>query len=43
MKVEELKEIMEELDVIYMDQLYNEIDSMYIDKERRVGIPHHTK
>ena len=31
-EIKELKEIMEELDVTYLDQLYNELDSMYIDK-----------
>ena len=31
-EIKELKEIMEELEVTYLDQLYNEIDSMYIDE-----------
>lgn len=31
-EIKELKEIMEELDVTYLYQLYNELDSMYIDE-----------
>ena len=31
-EIKELKEIMEELEVTYLDQLYNELDSMYIDE-----------
>lgn len=31
-EIKELKEIMEELGVTYLDQLYNELDYMYIDK-----------
>ncbi len=31
-EIKELKEIIEELDVTYLGQLYNELDSMYINK-----------